>query len=83
MTDINVLSGSEAVYGLLAWLTTRDTPVTFHAKLDASVAAELAKEFCEVNNLPSPREDWAKNLTHPSEQVERLSMEQQTRNLAE
>lgn len=59
------LKGSEAVYGLLSWLTCRDKVVTLSAKHDAAVAAEVAKEFCEVNKLPEPRSGWTNNLTHP------------------
>jgi len=59
------LKGSEAVYGLLSWLTCRDKAVTLSAKHDAAVAAELAKEFCEANELPKPRHGWEVNLTHP------------------
>lgn len=62
-----VLSGSEAVYGFLAWLMCRDTSVTFSAVHNATEAAKLAEEFCEVNSLPDPRENWTKYLTRPKE----------------
>ena len=47
-----------AVYGVLAWLTTRDTQVTFGASCHAGPAAEAAKEFCEAHGLGAPRDDW-------------------------
>jgi hypothetical protein len=59
------LSGSEAVYGLLGWLTSRSESVTFSDKDDASPAANLADQFCKVNNLTEPREGWGKKLKHP------------------
>jgi hypothetical protein len=60
------LTAAEAVYGLLAWLTTRDKPVTFSAVHDASRAAEMAAEFCKVNGLGDvSREDWHMFVTHP------------------
>jgi hypothetical protein len=59
------LSGSEAVFGFLGWLTTRKVPVTFSAKHDASEAANLAKEFCDANRLEEPKEGWEKELAHP------------------
>ena len=62
----NLLSASESVYGLLAWLTCRDTPVTFSATHDAAIAAELADEFCKANGLPDPREDYHTRLIHPT-----------------
>ena len=63
------LSGSEAVYGLLAWLTCRDEAVTFSAKHNANIAAELAKQFCEENNLAEPRDDYHTRLIHPKGEV--------------
>ena len=32
---------------------------------DASIAGELAKKFCEANNLDEPRTGWSENLVHP------------------
>lgn len=61
----DVLSASEAVYGLLAWLTCRDKPVTFSASHNAAIAAELADEFCKANDLPDPRENYHIRLKHP------------------
>ncbi|MCK5609198.1 hypothetical protein KAR91_45410 [Candidatus Pacearchaeota archaeon] len=65
----SLLSGSEAVYGLLAWLTCRDEAVTFSAKHNANIAAELAKQFCEENNLPDPKDDYHARLIHPKGEV--------------
>lgn len=61
MTKKDQMTASEAVYGLLAWLTTRDEAVTLSAKHDSAVAADLAAKFCEANDLPDPREHWAGN----------------------
>ena len=65
----DLLRASEAVYGLLAWLTCRDTPVTFSARHDAAIAAELADEFCKTNNLSEPREDYHYNLISPTGEI--------------
>lgn len=61
------LKGSEAVFGFLGWLTTRDEVTIFSKSHEASVGASLAGKFCDVNKLPEPREDWTNNLTHPKE----------------
>ena len=55
-SELRDMSASEAVYGLLAWLTCREAPVTLGSSHDAAIAAELAKEFCDENELldPSP-----------------------------
>ena len=62
----NKLNASEALYGFMGWLTSREevTP-ELSANHDASIAAILVDEFCNVNNLPIPAEDWHKKLKHP------------------
>lgn len=60
------LSPSEAVYGLMGWLTSRDEAVTMSAHHEASTAAQLADEFCKANGLGDPRIGWEKHLTHPA-----------------
>ena len=60
------LTASEALYGFMGWLTSRDevTP-NFSARHDASEAALLVSEFCEKNGLSDPGKGWENNLTHP------------------
>lgn len=66
---LDPLNGSEAVYGLLAWLTCRDEVVTFSAKHNAAIAAELADQFCKENNLANPRDDYHTRLIHPKGEI--------------
>jgi hypothetical protein len=61
------LSASEALYGFVGWLTTRNEPITMSASDDAGKAADLVSEFCKVNTLAEPREGWEHNLFHPQE----------------
>ena len=61
------LTGSEAVFGMMAWLTGRKVSVTLGSEYDAAIAAELADEFCKANSLPEPRPNWTDNLTPPKE----------------
>jgi hypothetical protein len=62
------MTASESAYGLMAWLTTRDQPVTLSAKHNAAPAADLVKEWCETNCLPEPREGvYPENVTMPQE----------------
>ena len=61
----NNLSGSEAIYGFCGWLTMRGERTVMSASDDTAPIADLIKRFCGKNKLPEPREDWAKNLTHP------------------
>jgi hypothetical protein len=63
---LDVLSASEALFGFMGWLTTRDAEVTFSEHHDAGVAVDLVSEFCKVNNLKDPSSGWDKNLTHPT-----------------
>lgn len=63
----NEMNASEALYGFMGWLTSRDeiTP-EFSAKHDASEAAQLIAEFSKENKLTDPRAGWETNLIHPS-----------------
>ena len=60
------LSASEALYGFVGWLTSREevTP-KLSSKHEASVAAILVDDFCQANNLSNPRDGWHKKLNHP------------------
>ena len=59
------LTGSEAVYGFCGWLTTRKEVTRMGSKHDCAVIADLVDEFCKVNNLQEPGNDWHNNLKHP------------------
>ena len=59
------LSGSEAVYGFAAWLTTRREPITMSAAHDSSDPAVLVDRFCMANELQTPRSGWNRKLRHP------------------
>lgn len=59
------LTPSEALFGFMGWLTTRENPVTFSARHEAGIAAELVEEFCKANDLEPPRETWPNGLVFP------------------
>ena len=63
----NCLTGSEAVFGFCAWLTTREEKTTMSSKDDAAPIVELIKTFCDENKLPNPRENYTDYLTIPRE----------------
>lgn len=62
-----MLTASEALYGFMGWLTSRKEVVTFSGSHEASTADKLVGRFCAANNLPSPRDDWLKELVRPRE----------------
>ena len=62
------LSGSEAVFGFAAWLTSQPVPVIASARHDAGVWAKLVQQFCDAQGLPEPRGGWHV-LLKPSGQV--------------
>jgi hypothetical protein len=64
MTD--KITASEALYGFMGWLTTREESVTFSHIHDASIAAELVNEFVKANNLAEPRDDWHHHFVFPT-----------------
>lgn len=63
--EVLQLSGSEAVFGLLAWLTTRDETTVLGPSQDVDVT--IVERFIEANGLTEPREAWHELLTHPKE----------------
>ena len=62
------LIASEALYGLMGWLTSRSERTILSSSDDAGIAVELVAEFCEANHLAEPREGWHNNLVHPESQ---------------
>ena len=54
------LTGSEAIYGFCAWLSTRKEVTKMSSKHDCAIIADLIKEFCDVNELSEPAGDWQK-----------------------
>lgn len=61
--DINA---REALYGFMAWLTTRPEPVTLSSRHEAGVAADLVEQWAKANHLPGIREDkYPNNIVHP------------------
>lgn len=59
------LNASEAVYGFVAWLTTREKKTIMSRKHNCSEVADLVKEFCQANNFIAPRGGWEKSLINP------------------
>lgn len=59
---------SEALFGFVAWLTTREPKVTFGSDVDASEAARLVGLYCDTNDFREPREGiYPDNLKTPKE----------------
>ena len=60
------MTASEALFGFMGWLTCRREAVTLGAAHDAAVVVDLIKHWCEVNNLPPPRNYvYPGNITQP------------------
>jgi len=73
--EVMELSGSEAVYGFAAWLTTADrfenalTNPDYGPTQDSAYWCELVAEFNATNHLSDPRDGWDELLTHPTEKA--------------
>ena len=63
--EVMHLSGSEALYGFMAWLTTNGEQYRIGPTEDCAVWPDLIEAFCKTNYLHEPREQWAELLTHP------------------
>ena len=61
------ISASEALFGFMGWLTTRDETLMIGAQHVCGPVADVVKEFCDANDLDEPREGWNKNFVHPKE----------------
>ena len=59
------LSAAEAIYGFVAWLTTRRAPTVMSAADECGSLPPLIERFCKTNALAVPRNGWERNLTHP------------------
>ncbi|MGI9298585.1 MAG: hypothetical protein ACR2QC_11920 [Gammaproteobacteria bacterium] len=59
------MTSSEALYGFVGWLTSRETPVIASKIHDAAIWAEMVDDFCMANELPEPRDGWEKSLVFP------------------
>lgn len=66
----NLLKGSEAIFGFCAWLTTRKKKTIMSASDDAGAIPPLIKEFCDLNKLSDPRENYTDYLTIPKDSIE-------------
>lgn len=65
------MSASEAVFGFVAWLTSRSERITMSSKDEAGVACDLVVEFCKTNHLAEPRTGWTDALIHPAARDEK------------
>lgn len=61
--EVMQLSGSEAIFGLLGWLSTRDEVTTLGSS--EAVDTDIISRFIDANNLAEPRVAWRELLTHP------------------
>lgn len=65
VTELDEMTASEAILGFCGWLTSRETRTIMSSRDNASEIVKLIGEFCKVNNLTPPREDWDNWLKHP------------------
>lgn len=56
------LTGSEAIFGFMGWLTSRNKILKIGATEDAAPVVPLIGKFMKANNLPEPGERWIDKL---------------------
>lgn len=64
----NKLSASEAVYGFVAWLATRNEPTIMSSNHSSAPVVDLMLQFCDNNGLGEPQDDYHFRLTKPQEE---------------
>uniref|UniRef100_A0A6M3K5Q6 Uncharacterized protein n=1 Tax=viral metagenome TaxID=1070528 RepID=A0A6M3K5Q6_9ZZZZ len=62
----NQLTASEAIFGFCAWITTRKEKLSVGANEDCSPIVKLIDEFCGINDLEEPRENYTDYLDMPA-----------------
>ena len=65
VNSLEEMTGSEALFGFCAWLTTREEKTVMSANDDAANIVEKIKMFCDANKLTEARDDYTDRLTHP------------------
>jgi len=59
------LNATEAIYGFVAWLSSREDATYISANHEVSSCINLIERFKKINNLPDISKQWPNNLTHP------------------
>jgi hypothetical protein len=63
MDATDTVSPSEALFGFMGWLTSREERSgPFSARHDAGAAALLVGEYCKEQGFADPREGWKENI---------------------
>ncbi len=65
------LNPTEALFGFVSWLTTREQTLKIGPKEDAAPLAELLQEYVNVNKLPHTRPDWMDRIRTPPPKAEK------------
>ncbi len=61
------LTPSEALFGFVGWLTSREESVTLSSHHLCSGIPELVGRFSSENDLAAPRDGWHRLLRHPKD----------------
>ncbi len=67
--DKKILSPSEALYGFVAWLLSRDEVITLSGDHNPFPIADRVDEFCKANRLDDPTSGWEKNIVRPNNEM--------------
>jgi hypothetical protein len=59
------LSGSEALYGFCAWLTTQKEKTVMSSSDDCASIVQKIDVFIKANKLSDPNEKYHEKLVHP------------------
>lgn len=66
---ISRLNPSEALFGFMAWMTSRKKTLCVGHWSDAAPVPPLLMQFIKANNLPVPRENWTEYLIPVKEEA--------------
>lgn len=60
------MKAADALYGFVAWLTTREKPITFGAHHHCGPAADAVKEFLDKQGESDVSDEYPDNITMPN-----------------
>ncbi len=68
------MEATDALFGFVAWLTTRKQVVSFGASHDCAEALEVLSRFIKVNNLPDVSDKYPTNFEIPRDSNDGIPM---------
>ena len=67
LNSLSEMSATDALYGIMAWLTCRNETLELGAKHTCPPAVEVITKFIDANGLEGPSKAYPDNIKFPKE----------------